>query len=42
MLEMESSMDWCWCHKDEFDDDFDCADYMDCDECPYWTDEEDD
>lgn len=24
---------------DEYDTEFDCLDYMECEECPYWKDE---
>ena len=35
-------MDNCYCHRDEFDEDFDCDDYMECEECPYWNDYDED
>ena len=38
----------CYCHRNFFDDDnltkddFDCDDYMECEECPYWNDYDED
>lgn len=40
---MEDEEEYYWCHRDFDDDDnFDCDDYMKCEECPYWSCYEDD
>ena len=42
-IEIEVEDDGRWCHLTEEDDDtHDCLDYMDCEECPYYNDYEED
>jgi hypothetical protein len=34
-------LDYSYCHIDEYvDDDFSCLDYMECEECPYYYEDE--
>lgn len=36
--EIQADEEFCWCHRDfEEEKQFDCYDYMDCDECPYYS-----
>lgn len=33
--------EFCYCHHDDTDEYFDCLDYMECEECPYYYADED-
>lgn len=34
-------LDYSYCHIDEYaDDDFSCLDYMECEECPYYYEDD--